>query len=75
MKTCTLAMCQLWKGFCTVSSASGMQTPLFPLTEWGKKITNAQSQHIKRDKLQWKTMKKYEDGTAGWPPLIFGDCW
>lgn len=50
-----------------VSSAFGMQTPLFPHKEREKKITDAHTQHIKCDKLQWKVMKNMRKARLnGW---------
>lgn len=40
-----------------------------------KKITDAHTRHIKCDKLQWKVMKKHEEGETGLPSLIFMDSW
>lgn len=75
IKTCTFDTCQLCEDFCTVSSAFGMQTPLFPYTERRGEITDAHTQHIKCDKLQWKVMKKYEEGRSGWLDWPLWSLW
>lgn len=64
IETCTFDTCQLCGDFCGVSSALGMQTPLFPHIDWKeKKKKNHRCSHAAYQ--MWQTSMESDEKTRG----------